>query len=119
MERGDAILDGARRQLPVAQQIQLELSKVLGSQLVRRLMEVRSEVTNGADVVADRAGAKLRRVSQSTQRAAFLLARRGPGRVAHVLPGLPPSLVYALTLTHAVVVVNLRSPGSDRMDHCP
>jgi hypothetical protein len=39
--------------------VQLELSKLFGSQLVRRLMEVRREVTNGADVVADRAWSEI------------------------------------------------------------
>jgi hypothetical protein len=37
----------------------LELAKLFGAQLVRRLMEVRSEVTNGADVVANGAGSEV------------------------------------------------------------
>ena len=59
MESGHAVLDSTGCQLPVPQHVQLKLSKLFGAQLVRRLMEVRREVTNGADVVANGAGSKI------------------------------------------------------------
>jgi len=39
--------------------VQLELAKFFDAQLVRRLVEVRREVANGADVVANGTGSKI------------------------------------------------------------
>jgi hypothetical protein len=39
--------------------VQLELANFFDAQLVRRFMEVRGEVANGADVVANGTGSKI------------------------------------------------------------
>ena len=59
MESGHAIFDSSGRQFLISQHVQLELANFFDTQLVRRFVEVRGEIANGADVVANGAGSKI------------------------------------------------------------
>ncbi len=53
MKSCHAVLDSSGCQFLIPQHMELELAKLFGPQLVRRFLEIRREIANGADVVAN------------------------------------------------------------------